>query len=57
MALIDFTLSNARRFYSSMGNPLGLKGLRGIYGPTNLIDSVTKSATTNTGSVDLHEQR
>ena len=25
MALIDF--SNARRFYSSMGNPLGLKGL------------------------------
>ena len=27
MALTDFTLSNARRFYSSMGNPLGLKGL------------------------------
>ena len=27
MALIDFTLSNARRFYSSMGNPSGLKGL------------------------------
>ena len=27
MALIDFTLSNARRFYSSTGNPLGLKGL------------------------------
>ena len=27
MALIDFTLSNARRFYSSMGNPLGWKGL------------------------------
>ena len=27
MAVIDFTLSNARRFYSSMGNPLGLKGL------------------------------
>ena len=27
MALIDFTLSNARRFYSSMGNLLGLKGL------------------------------
>ena len=24
---IDFTLSNARRFYSSMGNPLGWKGL------------------------------
>ena len=28
MALIDFTLSNARRFYSSMGNPLGVRGLR-----------------------------
>ena len=27
MALIDFTLSNARRFHSSMGNPLGSKGL------------------------------
>ena len=27
MALIDFTLSNARRFYSSMENPLGVKGL------------------------------
>ena len=26
-ALIDFTLSNARRFYSSMGNPLAEKGL------------------------------
>ena len=25
MALIDFTLSNARRFYSSMGNPLDRK--------------------------------
>jgi len=28
MALIDFTLSNARRFYSSMGNPIGWKGLK-----------------------------
>ena len=27
MALTNFTLSNARRFYSSMGNPLGWKGL------------------------------
>ena len=27
MALIDFALSNARRFHSSMGNPLGSKGL------------------------------
>ena len=28
--LIDFTLSNARRFYSSMGNPTGVKGLEAI---------------------------
>ena len=28
MALMDFTLSNARRFYSSMENPLGVKGLK-----------------------------
>ena len=27
MTLIDFTLSNARRFYSSVGNPLDGKGL------------------------------
>ena len=26
--LIDFILSNARRFYSSKGNPLGVKGLK-----------------------------
>ena len=25
--LIDFTLSNARRFYLSKGDPLGVKGL------------------------------
>ena len=25
--LIDFTLSNTRRFYSSKGDPLGVKGL------------------------------
>ena len=24
---MDFTLSNARRFYSSKGDPLGVKGL------------------------------
>ena len=28
--LIDFTLSNARRVYSSKGNPLALKGLKTI---------------------------
>ena len=27
MTLIDFTLCNARRFYSSMGNRLAVKGL------------------------------
>ena len=27
MTLIDITLSNARRFYWSMGNPLAVKGL------------------------------
>ena len=27
---IDFTLSNARRFYSSNGDPLGVKGLKTI---------------------------
>ena len=30
-ALIDFTLSNARRFYSSMGNPLDGKGLSDLF--------------------------
>ena len=28
MTLIDFTLSIARRFHSSMGNPLAVKGLK-----------------------------
>ena len=27
MGLTDFTVSNARRFYSSMGSPSGVKGL------------------------------
>ena len=43
MALMDFTLSNARRFYSSMGNPLGVKGLTTWkaknYVPVNIIDA------------------
>ena len=30
MTLIDFTLSDARRFYSSMGNRLAVKGLRDL---------------------------
>ena len=32
--LIDFTLSNARRFYSSKGDPLGVKGLTHLSGNT-----------------------
>ena len=28
MTLTDFNLSNGRRFYSSMGNPLAVKGLK-----------------------------
>ena len=28
MTLKDFTLSNVRRFYSSIGNPLAVKGLK-----------------------------
>ena len=31
VTLIDFTLSNARRFYSSIGNPLAVKGLNEIW--------------------------
>ena len=27
---LDFTLSNARRFYSSVGNPLNMKGLSNL---------------------------
>ena len=29
-ALIDFTLSNARRFYSSMGTPLGRERVNNV---------------------------
>ena len=31
MTLIDFTLSNARRFYPSMGNPSDTEGLRSLH--------------------------
>ena len=30
MTFIDFTLSNARRFYSSVGNPLDMKELSNL---------------------------
>ena len=39
-ALIDFTLSNARRFYSSMGNPLPVKGLTASNVPINALTAV-----------------
>lgn len=48
-------LKKLRRLYRLQVGAFPL--LRRIYGPTNLIDSVTKSAMTNTSSVDLHEQR
>ena len=34
--LIDFTLSNARRFYSSKGDPLGVKELKKILLPLDV---------------------
>ena len=42
-ALIDFTLSNARRFYSSMGNPLDGKGLT-----NNWISAINQSTRLQT---------
>ena len=39
-ALIDFTLSNARRFYSSMGNLLDGKGLNAISSNSTYLISV-----------------
>ena len=35
-ALIDLTLSNAGRFYSSMGNPLDGKGLNSLHSSIEL---------------------
>ena len=39
--LIDFTLSNARRFYSSKGNPSGVKGLKTLSPLTLSLPRVT----------------
>jgi len=44
-ALIDFTLSNARRFYSSMGNPLEGKGLRILFFFSNLKNDIIHMKT------------
>ena len=38
--LIDFTLSNARQFYSSVGNPTGLKGLKMVVMTMRLSEGV-----------------
>ena len=50
MARIDFTLSNARRFYSSMGNALGLKGLIAVLKSSFDVRGVT---TTPNYSLDI----
>jgi len=44
MTLIDFTLSNARRFYSSMGNPLAVKGLEDSEPSEPLISSESEES-------------
>ena len=61
-ALIDFTLSNARRFYSSTGNLLDGKGLKQILGNSkktrqlhstlNLAIAERKELTVNTRTQD-----
>ena len=43
--LIDFTLSNARRFYSSKGDPLGVKGLRSYVLKASMIKCQSLSLT------------
>ena len=45
MTLIDFTLSNARRFYSSMGNPLAVKGLEDSEPSEPLISSESEESS------------
>ena len=36
MTLIDFTLSNTRQFYTSMGNPSATEGLNSTFRPLNI---------------------
>ena len=38
---MDFTLSNARQFYSSMGNPLGVTRLRTSLSPSKRLNAGT----------------
>ena len=51
MTLIVFTLSNARRFYSSMGNPLDMKGL------THKMQAITKNNMLDISILLIHETR
>ena len=45
---IDFTLSNTRRFYSSMGSDSGVIGLKTLQLPfCHLLSAVRHSRTTN----------
>ena len=43
--MTDFTLSNARRFYSSMGNPLAVKGLEDSEPNEPLISSESEESS------------
>ena len=51
MTLIDFTLSNARRFYSSMGNPSDTEGLK-VTDSLNKLGNATIWSTKQTGMLD-----
>ena len=41
-SFVDFTLPNARQFYSSMGNPLGRKGIFMFHVPTKVAQQLAK---------------
>ena len=47
LPLIDFTLCNARWFYSSMGNPTGVKGLsKYMYFPYTAFSTIEMASVT-----------
>ena len=53
-AFIDFTLSNARRFYSSMGNPLAGKGLKRYWNRERAMVKVSCGSVDGTSAVTPH---
>ena len=53
VTLIDFTLSNARRFHSSMGNPTGVKGLTHPHLKFRPLNQLVKLAGIRVKSVSL----